>query len=145
MKLVATLTTMLLIAGSVSVYADTDTPNIVPLGATVVAVNAIFITFNGIYSYTDPPQRGPILMGVVFGFGSSLLGGALVMGADPEQDTQIFGFGLSMLTSGVASMTFALINSNRYSKHMRQSAVKPELSFDLRGSRGLRLGLRMEF
>ncbi len=67
------------------------------------------------------------------------------MVADLEQDTEIFGIGLAMLTSGVASMTFAFINSNRYSKYLRQSAVQPEVSFDYRGSKGIKLGFRVEF
>ena len=145
MKLTLTITIILLLASSLSVSAANKGPAVGTLGLVFVGVNVLTSSFNGIYAYNDPPQYGPIFLGIGFGVVSGLLGSALIAATYRKEDTEYFALGGLMVASGIAAITFAFINSDRVSNSLRESSVTPELSFNLRGGQVFRLGIGLDF
>jgi hypothetical protein len=145
MKLVIALITILLIAGSATPSSSEEHLGPWALGGIVIGVNVLTGTMNGIFSYTDPPRRGPILLGIISGTGSALLGSYLLSVAEPDNDPEIFGLGAAMTATGLASIAFAFINSNQVSKHRRQASVNPDISLNLRDDRAIQIGISVEF
>ena len=135
----------MMIASPVAASAANEGPGVMTLGLAFVGVNVLTGTFNGINAYSDPPQYGPTVLGIGFGVVSGLLGSALMAAADPEDDTKYFALGGLMVASGLAAITFAFINSDRVSNSLRETSVKSDISFNLRGGQVLRLGIGLDF
>jgi hypothetical protein len=142
MKKLMLITVLMLFVAQVS-HADDDDGHALAVGGTLLAINALVGTANGIQAFSSPPQRGPVLFGVVFGVASLIVGPAMMAQSDSGADSKYFAMGAVVTAAGAVGVTLAFLNGHKYSKRSTSLSLSPHIGIDPNGGR--RVGAQLKW
>jgi hypothetical protein len=93
-------------------------------------INVITGTINGIQTFKSEPKTGPVVVGLISGFGSLAIGVPVILTVDSETDHRWYSLGIAGAVTGLAAMTLSLLNIDKTVNRDNKWSVEPVVHGD---------------